>query len=147
MNDRSLKVNILKKMSVPTWDQIKTANPDWKDCLIFSDDGTVLLSTTEVTPEHVQEYLGLFNDYDETIKVGLTFNSLHFHVHRFYEGLIYGRADPGTKRTDGFCLLKSPRLNGKKPINLLFTYDLPAVSARLIPAANKYLDTIKDTFA
>ena len=134
-------------MSVPNWDAIKEANPDWKDCLIFADDGTVLLSTTEVTPEQIQEYLNLFNDYDETIKVGLTYNGLHFHVHRFYEGLIYGRADPGTKRTDGFCLLKSPRDEGKKPIVLLFTYDLPAVSARLIPAANKYLDSIKNSFA
>lgn len=133
-------------MSAPTWDQIKQANPDWKDCLIFTEDGSILLSTTEVSPEEVQGYLALFNDYDETIKLGLTYNNIHFHVHRFYEGLIYGRADPGTKKTDGFCLLKSLR-QGKKPIVLLFTYDLPAVSARLIPAANKYLDSVKDTFA
>ena len=134
-------------MSAPTWDQIKAANPDWINCLIFTDDGNVLLSTTDVSPEQVTEYLNLFNDYDETIKVGLTFNGIHFHVHRFYEGLIYGRADPGTKRTDGFCLLKSPRAEGKKPIVLLFTYDLPAVSARLIPAANKYLESVKENFA
>ena len=134
-------------MTAPTWDVIKAANPDWKDCLIFSDDATVLLSTTEVAAEAVQGYLALFQDYDETIKQGLTFNGIHFHVHRFYEGLIYGRADPGTKKTDGFCLLKTQRSEGKKPLNLLFTYDLPAVSARLIPAANKYIDTIKESFA
>ena len=133
-------------MSTPSWETIKAENPDWINCLIFTDDSNILLSTTEVTPEQVQEYLSLFNDYDETIKKGLTFNGIHFHVHRFYEGLIYGRADPGTKRTDGFCLLKSLRENGKKPIILLFTYDLPAVSARLIPAANKYLDSIKNSF-
>ena len=129
-------------MSVPTWDQIKEANPDWKDCLIFADDGTVLLSTVEVAPEQVQEYLNLFKDYDETIKVGLTFNGLHFHVHRFYDGIMYGRADPGTKRTDGFCLYRADR-DGKSPLYVLITYDLPDVSARVIPLMAKQIDEIK----
>ena len=133
-------------MAAPTWNTIKQANPDWIGCLIFTDDAKVLVSTLEVTPEQIQTYLSLYNDYDETIKQGLTFNGIHFHVHRFYEGLIYGRADPGTKRTDGFCLLKSSRGNDKTPINLLFTFDLPAVTARLIPAANKWLDSVKDSF-
>jgi hypothetical protein len=134
-------------MSAPTWDDIKAAHPDWIDCLIFTDDGTIHVSSTEVKAEEVQEYLSLFKEYDETVTKGLTFNGIHYHVHRFYEGLIYGRADPGTKKTDGFCLLKTQRSEGKKALNILFTYDLPAVSARLIPAANKYIDTIKESFA
>jgi hypothetical protein len=134
-------------MSAPTLDAVKAANPDWKDFIIFCDDGNVLLSTTEVAADAIQGYLELFNDYDETVTRGLTLNETHFHVHRFYEGLIYGRADPGTNLTDGFCLLKMQRAEGKKALNLLFTYELPVVSARIIPEANKYMETIKETFA
>ena len=126
-------------------DKIKTDNPDWTNFSVFLENGDLLLSTVEVNPETIQGYMGLYRDYDFTVKEGLFYNGVHYHVHRFYEGLIYGRADPGTKRTDGFCLVRFNR-EGKIPLHLIFTYDLPTVSARIIPEANKYFGQILDQF-
>ncbi|EAY10494.1 hypothetical protein TVAG_484050 [Trichomonas vaginalis G3] len=133
-------------MTAPTVETIKNANKDWQNFVLFTEDGKQLLATTEVKPEEITTWLELFKDFDETIKAGLTYDGVHYHVHRFYDGILYGRADPNTKKTNGFCLLKSPRAGDKKPIVLLFTFDLPATTARLVPAANKYLETIKESF-
>ena len=126
--------------------QIRDQNKDWTNCLFFDGDKKVLFQTVQETEESITKYISLFEDYDTTIKEGLTFNGVHYHVHRFYDGLIYGRADPNTKRTDGFCLLRSDR-EGKTPVYSLITYDLPNVSARMIPLLSKTIDQIKDQIA
>ncbi|OHS96222.1 hypothetical protein TRFO_37660 [Tritrichomonas foetus] len=126
--------------------QVREQNADWTNCLFFNGDGTVLYQTVEESAEAIQTYISLFNDYDTTIKAGVTFATVHYHVHRFYDGLIYGRADPNTKRTDGFCLFREDR-EGKTPIYVLITYDLPNVSARMIPLLKKTIDGIKDQLA
>jgi hypothetical protein len=79
----------------------------------------------------------------EPVTKGATLSGLHFHVHRFYDGLIYGRADPATKKTDGFCLYRTTR-EGKTPLYVFITYDLPDVSARVIPLLAKQIEEIKD---
>lgn len=126
--------------------QVREQNPDWSNCLFFNGDNTVLYQTVEETPDALKTFIDLFNDYDTTIKVGLTFNKVHYHVHRFYDGLIYGRADPNTKRTDGFCLYRTER-DGKSPLYVLITYELPNVSARMIPLMAKTVEPIKDQLA
>ena len=123
--------------------QVRTQNPDWSNCLFFNGDGKILYQTVEEKPEAIQTLISLFNDYDTTIKAGLTFNQVHYHVHRFYDGLIYGRADPNTKRTDGFCLYRTER-EGKTPLYVLITYELPNVSARMIPLLSKTVEGLKD---
>lgn len=118
---------------------------DWSSSLFFDQEKNILYSSVEgITPEQVQGYIDLFNDYDTTIKVGVTFNNLHFHVHRFYDGLIYGRADPNTKKGDGFCLYRTPR-EGKPNLYVLITYSLPNVSARIIPEMAKKIEEVKNT--
>jgi len=92
--------------------------------------------------EELDGYFELFNDYDATITAGVTFGGVHYHVHRLYDGIMYGRADPGTKRTDGFCLTRANR-DGKSPLYVLITYDLPNVSAHVIPLMVKQIDEIK----
>jgi hypothetical protein len=125
------------------FDELRDRNAEWTNCLIFTGDHTIHFQTTEVTPEEILEFISLFNDYDTTITKGVTLSQVHYHVHRFYDGIIYGRADPNTKRTDGFCLYRTLR-EGKTPLYVFITYDLPDVSARVIPAMAKQIEEIKD---
>jgi hypothetical protein len=124
-------------------EELRVRNPEWLNFILFNGTPTIIFQTLEVRPEAIAEYISLFNDYDTTVTKGVTLNGLHFHVHRFYEGLIYGRADPVSKQTDGFCLYRTNR-EGKSPLYALITYDLPDVSARVIPLLAKQLEEIKD---
>lgn len=123
-------------------EKIRSENPEWSNCLFFNGEGTILYQTVQETPESIQNIMKLFFDYDTTIKSGATFNGVHYHVHRFYDGLIYGRADPNTKRTDGFCIYRTDR-EGKSPLYAFITYELPNVSARVIPLMVKAIEPIK----
>jgi hypothetical protein len=124
------------------FDQLRDKNPEWTNSIIFNGAPAILFQTVEATPAELNEYISLFNDYDTTLAKGVTLNQVHYHVHRFYDGLIYGRADPATKRTDGFCLHRTPR-DGKTPLYVLITYDLPDVSARVIPLMAQQIEEIK----
>jgi hypothetical protein len=124
------------------FDELREKNPEWTNFLIFSEAPAVLFQTVEVTPTELTDFIALFNDYDTTVAKGVTLGEIHYHVHRFYDGLIYGRADPVTKRTDGFCLYRTPR-EGKSPLYVFITYDLPDVSARVVPLMAKQIEEIK----
>jgi hypothetical protein len=125
------------------FDELRDKNPEWLNFVVFNGTPTLLFRTLEVKPDELVEFISLFDDYDTTISKGVTLGGLHFHVHRFYEGLIYGRADPNTKKTDGFCLYRTIR-EGKTPLYVFITYDLPDVSARVIPLMAKQIEEVKD---
>jgi hypothetical protein len=128
---------------VVSFDDLRAKNPEWVNFVVFNGVPSILFQTLEVPPEAIAEYISLFNDYDTAVAKGATFGGLHFHVHRFYDGLIYGRADPATKKTDGFCIYRTNR-DGKTPLYVFVTYDLPDVSARIIPLLAKQFEEIKD---
>ncbi|KAH0792302.1 hypothetical protein GPJ56_003828 [Histomonas meleagridis] len=131
-------------MSNENCTQLAQSNPQWSNSLFFTEDKNILYSSVEgITSEQIQSYLDSFKDYDDTIKAGITFNDVHYHVHRFYDGIMYGRADPNTNRTDGFCLYRTNR-DGKQPLFALITYELPNVSAKIIPEMAKQIEAIKD---
>jgi hypothetical protein len=123
--------------------EIRDKNPEWLNFVVFNGTLSLLFQTLEVQPDKLVEFISLFNDYDTTVSKGVTLGGLHFHVHRFYDGLIYGRADPNTKKTDGFCLYRTNR-EGKTPLYVFITYDLPDVSARVIPLMAKQIEEVKD---
>jgi len=125
------------------FDELRDKNPEWLNFVVFNGVPAVLFQTLEVKASELTEFISLFDDYDATVTKGATLGGLHFHVHRFYEGLIYGRADPNTKKTDGFCLYRTNR-DGKTPLYVFITYDLPDVSARVIPLMAKQIEEIKD---
>jgi hypothetical protein len=125
------------------FDDLRGKNPEWLNFLVFNGAPSVLFQTLEVKPEEIAEFISLFDDYDTTLTKGATLGGTHFHVHRFYEGLIYGRADPATKKTEGFCIYRTAR-EGKTPLYVFITYDLPDVSARVIPIMAKQIEEIKD---
>jgi hypothetical protein len=125
------------------FDELRAKNPEWLNVVVFNGTPAVLFQTLEVAPDALAEYITLFDDYDATVTKGATLGGVHFHVHRFYDGLIYGRADPATKKTDGFCLYRANR-DGKTPLYAFVTYDLPDVSARVIPLLAKQIEEIKD---
>lgn len=129
-------------MSV-NFEQLRSQHSDWTNLLIFGSDNSIITDTASTAADEIQGYITLFNDYDNAIKLGVTYNGVHYHVHRFYDGIMYGRADPGTKRTDGFCLYRVDR-DGKSHVYILITYELPNVSARIIPEMVKAVDSIKD---
>ena len=124
------------------FEDIKTQNPEWTNCMFFNP-AKIIYSTVETKEEDIQTYISRFNDYDTTIKSGFYFNQIHYHVHRFYDGVMYGRADPNTNRTDGFCLYRTTR-EGKDPLYVLITFDLPNVTARVVPLMAKNIEAIKD---
>lgn len=123
-------------------EKLRTENPEWSNCLFFNGEKNILYQTVQESPESIEKIINLFFDYDTTVKAGVYFNGVHYHVHRFYDGLIYGRADPNTKRTDGFCIYRTDR-EGKSPLYAFITYELPNVSARVIPLMAKAIETIK----
>jgi len=123
--------------------ELRAKNPEWTNCLIFNHDKKVCFQTLGVSPGELDGYLQLFGEFDATITAGLTFGGVHYHVHRFYDGIMYGRVDPGAKRTDGFCLYRTERA-GKTPLYVLITYDLPDVSARVIPLMVKQMELLKE---
>jgi hypothetical protein len=125
------------------FDDLRAKNPEWLNVVVFNGSPAILFQTLEVRPEEITEYVSLFDDYDTTLTKGATLGGLHFHVHRFYDGLIYGRANPTTKKTDGFCLYRTAR-EGKTALYVFITYDLPDVSARVIPLMAKQIEEIKD---
>jgi hypothetical protein len=125
------------------FDALRARNSEWLNLVVFNGVPAILFQTLEVAPTDLTEWITLFDDYDTTLAKGATLGGLHFHVHRFYDGLIYGRADPATKKTDGFCLYRTQR-NGKTPLYVFVTYDLPDVSARVIPLLAKQFEEIKD---
>lgn len=126
-------------------EQLQNDNKEWSNSLFFLGDKTVLKSTVDGIDEaQIDEYISRFNDYDETIKSGVTFNGVHYHVHRFYDGIMYGRADPNTNRTDGFCLYRTKR-DDKPDLYVFITYDLPNVSAKIIPEMAKQVEAIKQS--
>jgi hypothetical protein len=124
------------------FDQLRDKNPEWTNLLLFNGTPAILFQTVEATAAQLTEYISLFNDYGTTLAKGATLSDTPFHVHRFYDGLIYGRADPATKKTDGFCLYRTPR-GGKTPLYAFVTYDLPDVSARIIPLLAQQLEEVK----
>jgi hypothetical protein len=77
--------------------------------------------------------------------LGLLLSQIHGDAHRFYEGMIHGRAHAHTKRTDGFCLYRTQR-EGKSDLYVLITYDLLDVSARTIPLWTKQIEQINVEF-
>jgi hypothetical protein len=125
------------------FDTLRARNSEWLNLVVFNGVPSILFPTWEVAPTDLTEWITLFDDYDTTVAKGATLGGLHFHVHRFYDGLIYGRADPATKKTDGFCLYRTQR-DGKTPLYVFVTYDLPDVSARVIPLLAKQFEEIKD---
>jgi hypothetical protein len=125
------------------FDELRDKNPEWLNFVVFNGAPALLLQTLEVGRDELVEYISLFDDYDTTVSKGVTLGGLHFHVHRFYDGLIYGRADPNTKKTDGFCLSRAVR-DGKAPLYVFITHDLSDVSARVVPLMAKQIEAIKD---
>jgi hypothetical protein len=125
------------------FDELRDKNPEWLNFVVFNGAPSVLFQTLEVRPDELAEFISLFDDYDTTVSKGATLGGLHFHVQRFYEGLVCGRADRTTKKTDGFCLYRTIR-EGKTPLYVFITYDLPDVSARVIPLLAKQIEEIKD---
>jgi hypothetical protein len=124
-------------------DDLRDKNPEWLNFVVFNGSLAVLFQTLEVRLEELTEFISLFDDYNTTVSKGVTLGGLHFQVHRFYEGLIYGRADPNTKKTEGFCFYRTNR-DGKTPLYVFVTYDLPDVSARIVPLMTKQVELIKD---
>lgn len=122
--------------------KIRQDNPDWTNFSIFTERGREIATTVPLNTNSIQSILFLFNDYDETIKMGLMYNGVHYHVHRFYNDLIYGRADPATNRKDGFCIARFR--DASEPFVVVITYDLPNVSARMIPLLLQYIESVKD---
>jgi hypothetical protein len=109
--------------------------------VLFNKTPSLLFQTLEVIPAELVEFISLFDDSDTTVSKGVILSGLH--VHRFYDGLIYERADLATKKTDEFCLYRTER-SGQTPLYVFITYDLPNVSARVIPLMAKQIEGLKD---
>jgi len=115
----------------------------WSKCLIFTENKKVLVNTfknNEILESDLVHLLASFKNRDVTIGKGIRIGEQHFDVHSFYPdiGLIYGRS---TKINVGFCLMNYKN-NEKKKFLFFITFELPMVSANVIPKlltfANKH---------
>jgi len=110
---------------------------DFTKAVIYSDDGTVIVSTFEVKQKEILDLLPIFNDNDTAFENGVDIDSDHYDVHRFYDRYLYGRKGEGGLTGTGFALIRTLRNNGRY-IFALITFGFPTISAKAVTTLAKF---------
>jgi len=112
---------------------------DFTKAVIYSDDGTVLVSTFEVKQKEILDLLPIFNDYDTAFENGVDIDSDHYDVHRFNDKYVSGRKGEGGLTGTGFVLIRTLRKNGRYIFSLI-TFAFPTISAKAVTTLAKFAD-------
>jgi len=112
---------------------------DFTKAVIYSDDGTIIVSTFDVKPKEILDTLTIFDDFDAAFENGFDLDGDHYDVHRFYDKYIYGRKGEGGLTGVGFAIARTRRKNGRY-IFVLITYGFPTISAKAVSTLGKFLN-------
>jgi len=112
---------------------------DFTKAVIYSDDGTIIVSTSDAKPKDITNLLTIFNDYDAAFENGVDLDGEHYDLHRFYDKYIYGRKGEGGLNSLGFAIARALRKNGRY-IFLLITYAFPTISAKAVSTLAKFVN-------
>ncbi|CCI47385.1 unnamed protein product [Albugo candida] len=114
---------------------------EWKNAIVFLEDGTVLASTFTPRKEEITAWTKLFLRREDTIASGIILSNEQYDVHRYHPPLIYGRrGDALNEQTEGIAICKLERPT-KQPIYCLITYSHPTLSARAVPQLRDFCQT------
>jgi len=112
---------------------------EFTKAIIYSDDGTILVSTSDVNPKDILDLLTIFNDSDAAFENGVDLDGEHFDVHRFYDKFIYGRKGEGGLTGTGVAIARVLRKNGRY-LFILITYAFPTISAKAVSTLAKFVN-------
>ncbi|GIL44605.1 hypothetical protein Vafri_2128 [Volvox africanus] len=117
----------------------KAALKDASRFLFYNEQGTVLASSFTVEPSELKPLELLFTDRDEAIKHGMTVLGARYEVHRYHPPLIYGRTMGAVpEESEGCAICKIDNGLGGHACYGLITYQMPNISARMVPILQKF---------
>ncbi|GLC33153.1 hypothetical protein PLESTB_000364800 [Pleodorina starrii] len=123
----------------PIADAAKAALKDASRFLFFNEQGTVLASSFTVDVSELKPLEALFNDRDEAIKHGMVVLGTRYEVHRHHPPLIYGRTMGAVpEESEGSAIYKIEKGLGGQVCYGLITYQMPNISARMVPMLQKF---------
>nr|CCA17176.1 conserved hypothetical protein [Albugo laibachii Nc14] len=119
-----------------------TKQKEWRNAIVFQEDGTVLASTFTPKNGEVAAWTKLFSKREDTIASGIILANEQYDVHRYHPPLIYGRrGDALLQQTEGIAICKVERPFSQS-IFCLITYSHPTLSARAVPQLREFCQTL-----
>ncbi|KAG2441905.1 hypothetical protein HXX76_003511 [Chlamydomonas incerta] len=117
----------------------KASLKDAAKFLFFNEQGTVLASNFNADPAELKPLQALFNERDDAIKHGMIIQGTRYEVHRHHPPLVYGRQMGGVpEESEGCAICKVDAGLGGQPCYGLITYQMPNISARMVPLLQKF---------
>uniref|UniRef100_A0A6U2DU31 Profilin n=1 Tax=Chlamydomonas euryale TaxID=1486919 RepID=A0A6U2DU31_9CHLO len=120
----------------------KTILKDAARVVVWDDDDNVLYSDFQANPSELKAITHVFGERDAAIKSGMVLGGTRFEVHRHHPPAVYGRtmgADPET--SEGAAVIRVQSGIGGKPCYAMITYQMPNISARMVPLLQAFCDT------
>lgn len=106
---------------------------------LFFDGDSVIASSFTVDHNELKPLMAHFDDRDNSIKHGIILQGARFEVHRHHPPLVYGRTMGGSpEQSEGVALCRVERGQGGAPAYGLITYQMPNISARMVPLLHKF---------
>lgn len=113
----------------------KILGSDVKDVLVFDAARTVLYSNIpELDEGELPAIASVFADRSKAMLKGIILQGQRYEVHRYHPPCVYGRTEAETEQDSiGVALCKTCAAGGEMTVFALITYEMPALSARMVP--------------
>eukprot|EP01097_Dermamoeba_algensis_P010629 TRINITY_DN792_c0_g1_i2.p1 TRINITY_DN792_c0_g1~~TRINITY_DN792_c0_g1_i2.p1 ORF type:complete len:140 (+),score=23.51 TRINITY_DN792_c0_g1_i2:80-499(+) len=121
----------------------KVSKREWSRVVLFDQSGNVLSSSFELNdPSQLLPLLGVFNEKEKTLANGIDFLGRHYDIHRYYEGLAYGRTEETSDKGQGIAIHRTETPTSKKVVYGLVTFDFPIITARAVSQLSEFLPQV-----
>eukprot|EP01025_Chloroclados_australasicus_P021224 TRINITY_DN2225_c2_g2_i3.p1 TRINITY_DN2225_c2_g2~~TRINITY_DN2225_c2_g2_i3.p1 ORF type:complete len:191 (+),score=19.10 TRINITY_DN2225_c2_g2_i3:99-671(+) len=112
---------------------------DSVNVVVFAEDNTILAGNYTPKANELSALKQSFQDRMTSIRNGLSIDGARYEVHRWHPPLVYGRSMQGSPTTSrGAALMKIENGFNDQICYTAITYDLPNVSARMVPLLQQY---------